>query len=138
MKKILVLMFIVIGGYYLYTHHGVQEKITEIFEPQITISDLKSHPSLFVDSLVKLRNIRIIETKSVLNLSMSKIGVQSGQTIIMLSNHPYRINETIAEIKGRYLVAFQNQDRCYEVFILDDLKPFKKLIKVINQSLLFQ
>ena len=135
MRKIIVLVLAVIGGYFVYTRMGVHEKLSGILEPQITISDLKNS-SVFADSLVELRNLRVIETQSVLNYSRSKVSDATGEEMILLSNRPFKSNETVDVIKGRFTVVYADKERRCEVFISEDLKPFNDLITVLKHSLL--
>ena len=135
MRKIIVLVLAVIGGYFVYTRMGVHEKLSGILEPQITISDLKNS-SVFADSLVELRNLRVIETQSVLNYSRSKVSDATGEEMILFSNRPFKSNETVDVIKGRFTVVYADKERRCEVFISEDLKPFNDLITVLKHSLL--
>lgn len=136
MRKIILLVLVTVGGYFLYSRMGVKEKLSDILEPEITISDLKSS-SVYADSLVELRNLRVIESQSVMNYSRTKVSDAAGEELILLSSRPYRTNETVSAVKGRYTVIYADNEKRCEVFIADDLKPFNDLMKVIKQSLLF-
>lgn len=136
MRKIILLVLVAVGGYFLYSRMGVKEKLSGILEPEITISDLKSS-SVYADSLVELRNLRVIESQSVLNYSRTKVSDAAGEELILLSSRPYRTNETVSAVKGRYTVIYADNEKRCEVFIADDLRPFNDLMKVIKQSLLF-
>ena len=131
MKKLIILVLIVIGGYFLYNKMNVHNKLSGIIQPQITISDLKNS-SVYADSLVELRNLRVIETQSALNYSCSKVSDATGQEMILLSKHPFRTNETINAIKGRYTIIYADMKRRCEVFISEDLKPFNDFMKVLK------
>jgi len=135
MRKIIVLALAVIGGYFVYTRMGVHEKFSGLLEPQITISDLKSS-SVFADSLVELRNLRVTETQSLLNYSRSKVSDASGEEMIVLSNHPFRTNESIDVIRGRFTVVYADNARRCEVFISEDLNLFHDFMTVLKHSLM--
>lgn len=137
MKRIIFIALLVVAGYYFFKKSDVQEKLSSMLEPQITISDLKNHPSVFADSLVELKNLRVIETQSMMNYSRSKVSDVTGQEMVLLSSRPFRSNEIVSEIKGHFIVMYQYKNKSYEIFISDDLKPFNDLMKVIKQSLLF-
>ncbi len=92
---------------------------------------------MFADSLIELKNLRVIETQSVMNYSRSKVSDETGQEMTLLSTRPFRSNEIVSEIKGRFTVVYQDKNKSCEVFISDDLKPFNDLMRVIKQSLLF-
>ncbi len=136
MRKIIMLLFVSLGGYFMYTRMGVHEKLSGILEPQITISDLKSCPSVFADSLIELKNLRVIETQSVMNYSRCKVSDETGQEIVLLSSRPYSAGETVNTVKGRYTVLYANNDKPCEVFISNNLKPFSDFMKLIKLSLL--
>ena len=136
MRKIIVLILASLGGYFMYTRMGVHEKLSGILEPQTTITDLKSHPSVFADSLIELKNLRVIETQSVMNYSRCKVSDVTGQEMVLLSSRPYSTGETVNTVKGRYTVLYANNEKRCEVFISDDLKPFSDFMKLIKLSLL--
>jgi len=54
MKKLILIAGVAIVGYFFLKKSGAHEKLSDIFEPQISISDLQSRPSVFADSLVTL------------------------------------------------------------------------------------
>lgn len=137
MKKLILIAGVAIVGYFFLKKSGVHEKMSDIFEPQITISDLQSRPSVFADSLVTLHNIRVVESQSLLNYTRSKVSDGSGAELVLLSGRPYTKGEAVEEVKGRFTVVYSDSERRCEVFISDDLKPFSDLVKVIKHSLLF-
>lgn len=136
MRKIIVLILASVGGYFMYTRMGVHEKLSGILEPKITISDLKSRPSVFADSLIEVKDLRVIETQSVMNYSRCKVSDETGQEMVLLSSRPYSTGETVNTVKGRYTVLFANNEKRFEVFISEDLKPFSDFMKLIKLSLL--
>lgn len=136
MRKIILLLLVAFGGYFLYSRMGVKEKLSGILESEITISDLKSS-SVYADSLVELRNLRVIESQSVMNYSRSKVSDAGGEELVLLSSRPYQTNETVSAVKGRYTVIYADNERCYEVFIADDLRPLNDLMKVVKQLILY-
>ena len=136
MRKIIGLIFAILGGYFVYTRMGVHEKFSGILEQQITVSDLKSRPSVFADSLIELKNLRVIETQSLMNYSRCKVSDETGEEIVLLSSRPYSAGEDVNAVKGKYTVLYaDNKKRC-DVFISDDLKPFSDFMKLIKLSLL--
>lgn len=137
MKNLILIAVVAVAGYFFFKKSGVHEKLSDIFEPQISISDLQSRPSVFADSLVTLHNIRIVESQSLLNYTRSKVSDGSGAELVLLSGRPFSTGETVDEVKGRYTVVYADSERRCEVFISDDLKPFSDLMKVIKHSLLF-
>lgn len=137
MKNIILIAVVVVAGYFFFKKSGVQEKLSDIFESQITISDLQSRPSVFADSLVVLHNLRVVESQSLLNYTRSKISDGTGAELVLLSSRPYSTGESVDEVKGRLTVVYADSERRCEVFISDDLKPFSDLMKVIKHSLLF-
>ncbi len=125
-----------LGGYFMYTRMGVHEKLSGRLEPKITISDLKSRPSVFADSLIEVKDLLVIETQSVMNYSRCKVSDVTGQEMVLLSSRPYSTGETVITVKGRYTVLYANNEKRCEVFISDDLKPFSDFMKLIKLSLL--
>jgi hypothetical protein len=136
MKKIIVLTLALFGVYFVYTHLAVHKIFSGILQPNITINDLKDHPSLYADSLIVLKNLHVVETQSLLNYSRSKVSDETGHEIFLLSSRPFSNNETIAVVKGRYTILYIDNKRKYDVFISDDLKPFNDLIKLIKKSVI--
>lgn len=116
---------------------GLLEKLVVIFEPQITISDLQSRPSVYADSLVTLRNIHVIESQSLLNYTCSKVSDGSSAELVLLSSRPYIKGEAVDEVKGRLTIIYADNERRCEVFITKDLNLFSDLMKVIKHSFLF-
>jgi len=137
MKKLILIAGVAIVGYFFLKKSGAHEKLSDIFEPQISISDLQSRPSVFADSLVTLHNIRFVESQSLLNYTRSKVSDGSGAELVLLSSRPYTTGEAVDEVKGRYTVVYADNERRCEVLVSDDLKPFSDLMKVIKHSLLF-
>lgn len=137
MKKLIFFLVVSVGGYFLYSQMGVKEKLSAMLEPQITINDLQSRPSVFADSLVTLHNIRVVESQSLLNYTRSKVSDGTGSELVLLSSRPFSTGEAVDEINGRFTVVYADSERRCEVFISDDLKPFSDLMKVIKHSLLF-
>ena len=130
---LLVVSTIIIGGYF-YTRMNISGKIAAAIRPQITIEDLKGS-SQFVDSLVELQNLKVIETRSILKYTWSKVIDKTGQTMTLLSYRPFLVNEQIEIIKGRYSVVYtDNYKRC-EVFISEELKAFHDLMNKIKHSM---
>lgn len=136
MRKIIVLILAGLGGFFMYTRMSVHEKLSGILEPQTTIADLKSRPSVFADSLIELKNLRVIETQSVMNYSRCKVSDETGEEMVLLSSRPYSTGETINTVKGKYTVLYANNDKRCEVFVSNDLKPFSDFINLIKLSLL--
>jgi hypothetical protein len=136
MKKILILLLLALGGYFMYTRLGVHEKLSAIIQPQITILDLQSNPSVFSDSLVELKNLHIIESQSVMNYSKSIVTDNSGRSMLLFSNLPFRKDEIISAIKGRYTILYQVNGKSCEIFISESLKPFNDIMHLIKQSVL--
>lgn len=137
MKKLIFFLVVSVTGYFLYSRMGVKEKLSAMLEPQITISDLQSRPSVFADSLVTLRNIHVVESQSLLNYTRSKVSDRSGAELVLLSSSPFSRGEAVDEVKGRFTILYADNERSFEVFISEDLKPFSDLMKVIKISLLF-
>lgn len=136
MRKIIMLILAGLAGYFMYTRLGVHEKLSSILEPQTTIADLKNRPSVFADSLIELKNLRVIETQSVMNYSLCKVSDETGQELVLLCSRPYSTGETVNAVIGKYTVLYANNEKRCEVFISDDLKPFSDFIKIIKLSLL--
>jgi len=136
MKKLILIAGIAFVGYFFLKKSGVHEKLSDIFEPQISISDLQSRPSVFADSLITLHNLRVVESQSLLNYTRSKISDGTGADLVLLSTRPYSTGESVDEVKGRLTVVYADNEKRFEVFISDDLKPFSDLMKVIKHSLL--
>jgi hypothetical protein len=134
MKKTIALFLAILGGYFLYTQFGIQEKLTGMFDLNVTISDLKNQPSIYADSLVILKNIRVIENQSVVNYSKSTITDKTGHEIMLLSGRPYRSGEVVKTLKGRYTVLYEDSERNYDFFITEDLTlldDFPKVLKIL-------
>lgn len=136
MKKLILILIAAIGGYFFFEKLGLLEKMSFIFEPQITINDLQSRPSIYADSIVILRNLRIKGTRSLLNYTHSKVSDGTGE-IVLLSSRPYTTGEEVKEVKGRFTVLYADDERRFEVFISEDLKLARDLMKVIKHTLLF-
>ena len=137
MRNLILIVVAAFAGYFFFKKSDVPKKLSGIFEPQITISDLQGRPSVFADSLVILHNLRVVESQSLLNYTRSKIADGTGAELVLLSGRPYSTGETVNEVKGRYTVIYADNERRCEVFISDDLKPLSDLMKIIKHSLLF-
>lgn len=136
MRKIILLGIIAIAGYFLYKKVSNHQNVSNFFESNVAISDLKQKPSVFADSLVTLHNLTIQSTETILNYSKSVITDGSGE-VLFLSNRPHKIGEMLDTVKGRFIVVFQMGDKSCEVFIDDDLKPMNDLIRIIVSSIVY-
>lgn len=137
MKKFLIIVIVAVGGYFFLKKSCVIQKLTTIVEPQITISDLQNHPSVYADSLITLHKIHVVESHTLFNYTQSKVSDGSGAYLLLLSSRPFGKGEVVDEVSGRLTVVYADNERRYEVFISDDLKPFNDLMKVIKHALVF-
>ena len=128
MKQLIIIAMLSVVGYFYFVGQG-SKNVASFFEAKVTIKGIKSQPSMFADSLIELADLRVIETRSILNYSHSRVSDKNGDEITLLSTHPFRPNEAIKTVKGRYTVLYAKNDKRCEVFIAEDLNALCKIEK---------
>lgn len=126
-------MISIVVGSYILIPTSCDSSVTKILKPLVTIADLKAKQSVFADSLVTLHDVKIKSCESVLNYSKAVITDESGETILLLSDKPFKSGETI-HITGRMLVVYQNEDENFLVFVDAHLKPMNDLLRLVKRS----
>jgi len=121
-----------VSGYIL-IQTSCDSTVTKILKPQVTIADLKAKQSFFADSLVMLHDVQIKSCESVLNYSKAVITDRSGETILLLSDKPFKSGEII-NLTGRMLVIYQKEDNNYLVFVDAHFKPMNDLLRIVKHS----
>jgi len=132
MKKITLLVLAILGAYFVCSHIIKRKAVDSEPNGVVTIKDLKSHPSRFVDSSIVLTNLYVNNAQSVLNYSRSQVSDEAGQEIILLSYHPYVNGEKIDRIKGKYILVYADNKKQYGLLISNDLTQFTDLKKLLR------
>lgn len=117
MKKIVVLLVLVGTAYYAYHKVISKEPVRNGSQYTVTIKQLKSNPTRYVDSEIKLENVNVVHSETFLNHSLSMIR-DGTDSMILLSDKPYRTGEDI-NVKGRYQVVYSNGNESVDMFIAD-------------------
>jgi hypothetical protein len=132
MKKIIILTALIVAGYFGYKLFS-GARIAALLEPQITISDLRNNPNVFADSLVELQGVTVESSESVLNYSKCSISDPEGQKILLLSCKPYRKGQII-NVRGRFLQVYHRDEKNFDAFVAQDLKPLNGFIKILKMA----
>lgn len=82
-----------------------------------TILQIKTEPETFADGhYFYLQKVKVVETHSILNYSISKIEDTTGN-ILLISSVPYNKGRKLKKIKVRYIQLFSKDDQKLELLV---------------------
>jgi len=117
MKKTLILLAVVATAYYAYHKVISMDPVRNGPPYAVKIEQLKLNPTHYVGSEIKLENVKVVHSKTLLNHSLSMI--QDGtDSVLMLSDKPYRVGENV-NVKGRYEILYSNGTESVDLFVAD-------------------
>jgi hypothetical protein len=136
MNNLFLLVLIVVAISFITVQTSCNGVIKSVQQPDVNIAELYAKQSLFADSLITLKNVKVKNCQSILNYSKAIITDNSDSVIMLISDKPFKKGET-TNVTGRMIVVYQKNNQNCIVFVDNSLKPINDLLQVIVNTMRF-
>jgi hypothetical protein len=136
MNNLFLLVLFVVAISFITVQTSCNGEIKRVHQPDVNIAELYAKQSLFADSLITLKNVKVKNCQSILNYSKAIITDNSDSVIMLISDKPFKKGET-TNVTGRMIVVYQKNNQNCIVFVDNSLKPINDLLQVIVNTMRF-